>query len=170
MPLHSAAFKVGEYVRLQTAGRISQLQEKFVSHDALYCEPAMERHAGKLVVVVQNEWPIPGVAYRLEEVLDDGKQRGSILGIWCEDAIIDPGLLSECKDEPRLQLASEVYFARSSGSHMVEICDLNSRLFCSFRDDFAANAAEAVNGIAKRRCRGSFERFFQFDGDYSDFD
>ena len=170
MTLHPAAFRVGEYAKLESADTIARLQEAHAADEFLYCAPEMHRHAGKLVMVVQNSWPIPGVAYRLEEVLLKERQRASILGIWSEAAIADHCISTGINIEPSGQLASEIYNATADtedGPGMVSIHDREGRLFCAFRDNDARYSAKSINHISTLRCRGAFEQYFGFDGRYS---
>jgi hypothetical protein len=171
MTFHPAAFRVHKYAKLASAETIRMLQAQYAENELLYCEPAMDQHAGKLVRVVQNAWPIPGVAYRLEEVLLEEKRRTLIPGIWSEEAIVDHALSIDIESEPFGQLAADLYTATADneeGVGMVSIHDHAGRLVCGFRNNDAKFAADAVNQIARLRCRIGFEMYFGFDGHYPD--
>ena len=169
MTFHPAAFRVDEFAKLASAETIRMLQTRYAENAWLYCEPSMDQYADKLVRVVQNAWPIPGVAYRLEEVLLKEQRRAIIPGIWSEEAIVDGGISTEPECEPYGQLASEVYTASADnedGVGLVSIYDRDRRLVSCFRNNYAKDAADSVNRIARLRCRIAFEQYFGFDGHY----
>ncbi|MCU0718268.1 MAG: hypothetical protein MUC83_01075 [Pirellula sp.] len=173
MTFHPAAFRVGEFVKLASAETIRLLQIWYSDNEILYCEPSMDQYADRRVRVVQNAWPIPGVAYRLEEIISEERRITPIPGIWTEGAIVCPGF----KVDPKLlvgieqycQRASEIYTATADnvdGAGLVYIHDGDRRLVFCFRDQYAKFAADDVNRIARLRCRIAFEQYFGFDGHY----
>lgn len=115
MTFHPAAFRVGEFVKLASAETIRLLQTWYSDNEILYCEPSMDQYADRLVRVVQNAWPMLGVAYRLEEIISEERRIAPIPGIWSEGAIecqgfkVDSELLVGM--EQYCQRASEIYTA-----------------------------------------------------------
>jgi hypothetical protein len=175
MTFHPAAFRVGAFVKLASAETIRLLQTWHADNKMLYCEPSMDQYADKLVRVVQNAWPMHGVAYRLEEIISEERRIALIPGIWSEEAIVDHGLKvapeASAGMEQYCQLASEVYTATAEndeGVGLVSIHDGDRRLVFCFRDKYAKYAADAVNRIARLRSRIAFEQYFGFDGHYPD--
>lgn len=173
MTFHPAAFRVGEFVRLASAETIRLLQTWYSDNNILYCEPSMDQYADRLVRVVQNAWPIPGVAYRLEEIISEERRIVPVPGIWSEEAIVCQGFKSAPEllvgMEQYCQRASEIYSATSDtveGAGLVYIHDMDGRLVFCFRDRYAKFAADDVNRISRLRCRISFEQYFGFDGHY----
>lgn len=171
MTFHPAAFLVGEYALIESAETVRMLVDCYADHSMFFCEPNMDQHAGKLVRIAQNECPLPGVVYILEEVRLKEKDRLRIPGVWSEEALIDCGICLDSENaEPFGARASDIYIATSAcveGTGLVLVHDRDNRLFCSFRVNYAKHVAVSINRIAKLRCRMAFEKYFGFDGDYS---
>lgn len=169
MTLHPAAFRESEYAKLASEDKIRSLQKKFADNWILFAEVDMHQHAGKFVRILQNAFPISGVAYVLEEVLIKERTRNLLPGVWTEEAIFDHNISENHREEPWGQLANQIYVSSTKslmGPGLVNIHDKDKRLVCCFRDDNAFETSAAVNRIAALRCRGSFEQYFGFDGDY----